>query len=286
MPERRSFPRRVKAASPVALPVGPVPIATGTAEVVRGRDSSTAVTLLVNGVPSSHLDLADPTLLDFEYMQVMAAAVDLLGPGPLEAVHLGAAGCALPRWLDAVRPGSRQLAVDVDPVLLTLVREWFDLPRAPRLRLRAQDAGEALASLRDAETDLVIRDVFAGDATPARLTTDTFVRHAARVLRPGGLYLANCADRPPLAVARAEVATARRVFADVALAAEPAQLKGRRYGNLVLLATGPDGPDLGGAGLARALRSLAVPVRLLHGSDLHTFVGSAAPIVDDGEPAV
>ena len=261
-----------------ALPEGPVPIATGTAEVVRDRSDPDAVTLLVNGVPSSHLDLSDPTWLEFEYMQVMAAAIRRLPDGPVAAVHLGAAACALPRWLDAERPGSRQLAVDVDDVLLGLVRTWFALPRSPRLRLRAGEAREVLAALPDASADVVVRDVFAGDVTPDHLTTTGFLREVARVLRPGGLYVANCADRPPLPLARAEVATARAVLADVALVAEPGLLRGRRYGNLVVLATsaGP-GVDLDDAGLARDLRALPVPVRLLRGPDLDAFVGAAAP---------
>src|SRR5665648_1235047 len=129
------------------LPNGPVAISTGTAEVVR--DGPWHVTLLVNGVPSSSLDLANPTWLDFEYMQQMATFLDQVPAGPLTAVHLGAGGCTLPRWLEAVRPGSSQLAVDVDAELVRLVRDWFDLPRAPRLRLRAQDARAALEGLPD-----------------------------------------------------------------------------------------------------------------------------------------
>ena len=71
------------------------------------------------------------------------------------------------------------------------------------------------------------------------------VAQVARVLRPGGVYLANCADRPPLAGARAEVATLRAAFADVAVIAEPGLLRGRGYGNVVLAAT--DDPDLLGS---------------------------------------
>lgn len=266
------------------LPDGPVPIATGTAEIRRERDDPAGVTVLVNGVPSSHLDLEDPTRLEFEYMQQMAAWIGLLPSGPLDAVHLGAAACALPRWLDAVRPGSRQVAVDLDPVLLSLVRDWFDLPRSPRLRLRAGDARDVLAGMRDASADVVVRDVFAGDSTPGHLVTTGFLHEVARVLRPGGLYLANCADRPPLALARAEVATARAVLGDVALSAEPAQLKGRRYGNLVLIGT-RSGPAGGGADLdspvvARGLRSLPVPVQVLHGTALERFA-AGAPVRHD-----
>ncbi len=260
------------------LPDGPVPIATGTAEV--RRDGPWLVTLLVNGVPSSCLDLNDPTWLEFEYMQQMAAVVDEMAPGPLAAVHLGAGACALPRWLEAVRPGSRQLAVDVDPELVRWVRVWFDLPRAPRLRIRAQDAAHALAGMPDASADLIVRDVFAGDTTPDRFRAAGFVEQVARVLRPGGVYLVNCADRPPLRTASAEAATVARTLEDVAVIAEPAQLKGRRYGNVVVAGVHPGGPWLGAPSLARALRSLPVPAHVLHGAGLKAFVAGARVLWD------
>ncbi|GEN79251.1 hypothetical protein AFE02nite_09850 [Actinotalea fermentans] len=263
------------------LPEGEVPVSTGTVRLQREAGSD-QVTVYLNGVPSSSLDLAEPRWLEFEYMQQMAAVVDTLPPGPLDAVHLGAAACALPRWLDATRPGSRQLAVDVDAELVRLVREWFDLPRSPRLRLRVQDARAAVASLPDASQDVVVRDVFAGTTTPAELTTLEFATDVARVLRPGGVYLANCADRPPLTLARAEAATLRRAMGDVAIVAEPGVLRGRRYGNVVLVAVPARdaGPGLDGPGLARALRSLAVPARLVHGDELTGLVAGSAALRD------
>lgn len=244
---RRSARRRPSSSAPLTLPaelpVGPVPISTGTAEVVRDADFPQRVTLHVNGVPSSSLDLADPGFLDFEYMQQMAAFVALLPPGPLRVLHLGAAGSAFARHVEHERPGSRQLGVDLDPRLLELVREWFALPRSPLLRLRADDAGRALASARDASYDVVVRDVFAGDRTPEHLVGTGFAAEAHRVLRPGGVLLVNCADRPPLTMARREVASLAAAFGPHAAAqgrlaavAEPAILKGRRYGNLVLAA--------------------------------------------------
>lgn len=254
-------------------------------EAQRSPDDPDAVTLLVNGVPSSHLDLTDPLRLEFEYMQQMAVVLDratgapTADRAPLRAVHLGAAGCALARWVEARHPGSRQVAVDLDPVLVALVRDWFDLPRAPALRLRTGDAREQLATLPDGGADAVVRDVFAGDRTPAHVTTVEFVRDVARALRPGGVYLANCADRPPLDHARAEVATLAEVFAHVGLVAEPGVLRGRRYGNLVLVGTDDPGV-LTDAGLERELRSLPVPARLLAGEELGAFAGRHAPLRD------
>ncbi|MCV2393435.1 fused MFS/spermidine synthase, partial [Actinotalea sp. M2MS4P-6] len=263
------------------LPHGPVSIATGTAELVAAPERPALVTLMVNGVPSSCLDLEHAEHLEFEYHQQMAAVIDGLPPGPLAAVHLGAGACSLPRWLDAVRPGSRQLAVDVDAVLVERVRQWFDLPRSPRLRLRAADAREALTTLRDQSADVVVRDVFAGDTTPADLVTREVANEVRRVLRPSGLYLVNCADRPPLTTARAEVATLAAELGAVLVVAEPAVLRGRRYANVVLVAGGGTSMiDL--AGLGRRLRALAVPARLLDPDEAADFSRSARPLTDAG----
>ena len=253
-----------------------MPVDTGTVEVVTEPGRPRAATLLVNGVPSSFVDLDDPGLLDFEYMQqaaavVAALAVDRAGPTVL---HLGAGGCALPRALAHRHPDARQVAVELDGELARLAREWFDLPRAPRLRLRTGEARDVLAGLPDASFDVVVRDVFAGDRTPDHLTTLGFTQQVARVLRPGGVYLANCADRPPLALARSEIATTARVFRYVGVVAEPSQLRGRRYGNLLL--AGTDDPGLlTDPGLARELRSLPVPARLLADDEARDLAGDA-----------
>ena len=257
-----------------------MPVATGTVELVRDPDHADGVTVLVNGVPSSYLDLADPAALAFEYMQQMAVLVEPLRPGePLDVVHLGAAGCALARALDALRPGSRQLAVELDGELATLVRGWFGLPRSPALRIRAGDAREQLVSLPSASADLVVRDVFAGDRTPAHVTTREFTAEVARVLRPGGLYLLNCADRPPLTLARSEAATLADAFADVVLVAEPALLRGRGHGNVVLGAS-EDTALLADDTTARRVRTLPAPARLLRDEELRTLVGTA-PVLHD-----
>ncbi|UZN04930.1 fused MFS/spermidine synthase [Cellulomonas sp. S1-8] len=237
-----------------------------------------AATLLVNGVPSSFVDLDDPGLLDFEYMQQAGAVVEVVAARrpDLTVLHLGAGGCALARALAHRHPGARQLAVELDGDLARLARDWFDLPRAPQLRLRTGEARAELTRLADATYDVVVRDVFAGDRTPDHLTTLEFTREVRRVLRAGGVYVANCADRPPLALARTEVATLGAAFAHVGVVAEPAQLRGRRYGNLLLIGT--DDPDLlDDPRLARTLRTLPVPARLLTGPESRTLAGATSP---------
>lgn len=267
------------------VPSEPQPVQTGIVELVPDPGSARSFTLLIDGVPSSHVDLDDPTYLEFEYMLAMAAVIDRTGePGaPLDVVHLGAAGCSLARYVHATRPRSRQLAVEIDAVLAERVRTWFELPRSPALRIRVGDAREVLESLHDGSADLVIRDVFADARTPDHVQTLEFTREVARVLRPHGRYLANCADQPPLREARAEAATVASVFPAVAVVAEPALLRGRRYGNVVVVGA-RDSDAVRDPSLTRAIHTLPAPARILHGTELTTFVGGATPLRDPEGP--
>jgi spermidine synthase len=285
VPDRGATGGRRARRGPAGPQEGRYPVSTGEAELVPDRSDPRVWTLWVNGVPSSPVHLDEPAVLDFEYLRWMADVLELATappPAPLHVVHLGGAACALPRHVEAVRPGSSQVAVEVDAELARLVREWFDLPRSPRLRLQAADARAGLERRPAASADAVVRDVFAGDSTPAHLTTTGFVSEAARVLRPGGIYLANVADRDDLAVLRAEVATVRSVFAHTALVADPGALRRRRYANAVLVGSSEPLPV---AALTRRLASGAARARLVHGEALADFCAGARPLADPPDPS-
>ena len=136
---------------------------------------------------SSHIDLADPLFLDFEYMRWIAALVESRWPREprpkLRALHLGGGACSLARYFHAAYPDARQVVVELDGKLAEYVRGWFDLPKAPLLRLRVGEAREVTESLTPQTRDLIIRDVFAGSLTPRPLTTREFNEHAQA--RPG-----------------------------------------------------------------------------------------------------
>lgn len=253
--------RRTSAAARIAptIPLGEeVPISTGSARVTAETDGS--MLLEVNGVPSSHLH-PDPRHLVFEYMRWMKLVIDLLpgiGEDRLEIAHLGGAGCALPRALAAEHPRLRQTVVEIDALLAEHVREWFDLPRSPQLRIRVEDAAAALASWRPNRYAVLTRDVFAGAITPPPLVSRTAAENAHRVLTTGGVYLANSAAPPGTKVLADEVATLGSVFREIAVIAEPAHLSGKRRGNCVIVCSDQPLPE----DLDRRLRSDAVSVRL------------------------
>ena len=263
----------------LALPPGPTPVLGGIAELLADADRDGSWMLLLNGTPQSHVDLEDPAHLEFEYVRRIGHVLDVAAePGAaLDLVHLGGGALTLPRYVAVTRPGSRQRVVEIDQPLTDLVREHLPLPRGARIRVRADDARVGLAALHPRSADVVVCDVFAGARTPGHLTSAEFAADVCRVLRPGGVYAANVADGPPLRFARGQVATLRSLFRHVCLLAEPGTLRGRRFGNLVAVASNSELP------IDEYVRRCArdpMPARVVHGADLVRFAGTALPVQD------
>ncbi|MCW2917148.1 MAG: Spermidine synthase-like protein [Actinomycetia bacterium] len=252
---------------------------SGTVELMADPDRSRAWTLLLDGTPQSHVDLDDPGYLDFEYVRRLGHVVDLAAaPGkPLQALHLGGGGLTLPRYIASTRPRSTQQVVEVDAALVDLVRRKLPLERTWRVRIRTGDAREVLSRAPEDAFDLVISDVYAGGRTPAHLTSVEFLELATRVLRPGGFFAANVADGAALAFARAQAATLRAVLPEICLIADPAVLRGRRFGNLILVGGRVEPPV---AALTRKAAGDPFPGRVVYGSDLTKFIAGAAPVTD------
>jgi spermidine synthase len=225
------------------------------------------------------VDLGNPARLDFPYQRRLGHLVDLAAPPgrPLRVVHLGGGALTLARYTAHTRPRSTQQVVEADTALTAFVRAELPWDRAWRIRVRGADAREALAKAPEASADLIIADVFAGARTPAHLTSAEFLAEARRVLAPGGWYAANLTDGGTLAFLRGQVATVLAAFAEAALAADPAVLRGRRFGNAVLVAADTPLPV---AELTRRVATDPHAGRVEHGAALGDFAAGAAVVTD------
>lgn len=256
---------------------------TGLAELVPDRDRPRAFTLLLDGRPQSHVDLDDPRRLDFEYQRRLGHVVDSAPPGPLRVLHLGGGALTLPRYVAATRPGSGQQVVDVDGALLDLVRRELPLDRAARVRLRTGDARPLLDRSPAAAFDIVLTDVFSSGRVPASLASTEFAASVARALRPGGAHVANLTDGSGLDFARSQVAAALDTWPHAAVLADPGVLAGRRFGNLILVASQGELPL---ADYRRRTAADPFPGRVLHGAELERFASGARPRSDaDARPS-
>ncbi|MFE7776963.1 spermidine synthase [Streptomyces sp. NPDC057445] len=256
----------------------------GTAKLMPDVDRERAWLLTVDGAPQSYVDLDDPTHLEFEYVRRLAHVIDCAADAedPLDVLHLGGGALTLPRYVAATRPGSRQDVVEADHGLLALVAEHLPVPADAAITVHRADARRWLEQAPEHSVDVLVADVFGGSRVPAHLTSQEYAQAAARVLRPGGLYAANLADGAPFDFLRSQLATFAAEFEELALVAEPAVLRGRRFGNAVLLASHT---PIDTAALARRTASDAFPARVEHGRTLRRLTGDAQAVRDDNAVA-
>ncbi|HEY2960422.1 MAG TPA: fused MFS/spermidine synthase [Actinomycetota bacterium] len=292
----------VRLRGPAGLPLGPLVLAVAAAvfgqllgdpcqvqspyfcaRVERDPGRPSGRLLVLDDLVHSYVDLRDPTRLEYDYVREIGGLLDAAAPAhaPLRVLHVGGGGFSLPRYLEATRPGSRSVVLELDPAIVRLARQRLGLVTSPGLVVVPGDARLSLRRQPAAGYDVVIGDAFGGRAVPWHLTTMEFLAQVRRVLRPGGVYAVNLIDGPPLGFVRAEAATLRAAFRDAALVAPPDRLGGRRDGNFVLLAS--DAP-LPLPAMRRAAARHGQQTGVLSGQALDRFVGPAEVLTDDHAP--
>jgi spermidine synthase len=246
--------------------------AAGDLVVQRDAVRASGRLLRVRDMDASYVDLADPRHLEFDYLRRMRDLVEALRAR--RVIHVGGGAGALARALAASDRERRQEVVEVDPDVLAFAREHLGLRRAPGLRVRHGDGRAFLATRRDASADAILVDAFVGARVPRHLVTAEALADAARVLAAGGALAVNVVDAPPLDETRAIAAGLLDAFAVVAALAAGPVLRGRRAGNVVLLAAHGPLP-------LERLRSRASadpsPAGLLAPGDVPAFAGGTPP---------
>lgn len=253
------------------------------ATVVEDPERPTGRTLVMDTLPHSYVDLEDATYIGLSYVRVLADVLDAVGQedAPLDVVHLGGGGFTLPRYLDATRPGGRNVVLELDASLVRLAAERFGFDPDERFDVRTGDARLTIRDLPEGAFDAIVGDAFGGLAVPWHLTTREFLADVAALLRADGLYAMNLIDHPPLDFLGAELATLVDIFGHVAVLAPPERLSGERGGNYILVASGaPIDVDAILAGEHAADDGIAA----LTGEALDDLIGDARPLTDDFAP--
>lgn len=236
----------------------------------------------VGGADQSWVDPADPTRLEFDYMQRLADLVDnhaTVGER-LRVIHVGGAAMTLARYVAHTRPTSPQIVLEPDAALTEEVRTKAPLPRNSGIKVRPLDGATGVSAMRDDFADVIIVDAFAGARVPGELVGLDFLAQCRRVLHADGLLLLNVTDTHPFGWTRRVLAGLQAYFPYRLLGAESATLKGRRFGNVVIAASPVSLPlDR----LERTAAGAVFPYRLVHGEHLDRLVGGAQPFHGVGE---
>ncbi|HLE95564.1 MAG TPA: fused MFS/spermidine synthase [Acidimicrobiia bacterium] len=250
------------------------------AQVVIDQVRASGRLLILDRAHNSYVDLADPSHLEFRYLQAMVDVVDVeTPPGPIDVVSIGGGGFTLPRYLDITRPGSEQKVLEIDSKLVDIGRA--DLGFEDEVVVVIGDARRSLKVVEPGSLDLVVGDAFSGLSVPWHLTTVEFVEEIAARLRPDGIYTVNVIDYDEATFARSAIATLDEVFEHVAVMAPPGYFDGSQGGNYVLV--GSDRP-LDVPAIEREIASRGGSEVVVSGDDLTRFIGGASPLVDDFAP--
>lgn len=210
-------------------------------EADSGRASGRV--LMLDDQRHSYVDVDDPSHLEFWYTRRFADGIDAhLGDrrqpsDDIGLLYIGGGALTVPRYVHATRPDTHQTVLEIDGGLIDLVRDTAPFDRS--IEVRVGDARKTIGELGAGSFDVVVGDAFGSRAVPWHLTTREFLAEVHSRLRPGGLYVMNVIDGRERAFVRAEVATLRAVFRNVAVVLGPRAERGQP-GNSVLFAS--DGP--------------------------------------------
>ena len=204
--------------------------------------------LEIDGDVQSHVDLNDPRLVRFEYLRRIANVLDMCWPPgePISILHLGAGALTLARYIQATRPDSKQLVIELDDQLVPLVTSELPLPHGTDLEVITGDARTQLQHLRERSFDAIIVDIFTGHDTATHLTDRKFYGDLLHRLSTQGVLMINIGDDDGLTFLGQQVRVLNTVATGTGLPgtwilADASTLAQKLAGNIVL-ATGPGLP--------------------------------------------
>jgi spermidine synthase len=246
-------------------------------ELMQDLQRDSAYWLVVDNSEQSFVDLADPAHLEFEYVQMMAYVVQSAFPEdvPLTALHLGGGLCTVPRWVAELYPGSTQQVAENSPEIAGMARSLGGLETVADLVVA--DAMDVVEATPAGSLDLLVCDVYEGPETVTSVFALPALQRMHDALRADGWYVCNLSDAAPFRLAKVVVATLSEVFDGIVMLAEPAVLRGRRSGNVVLGATDSELPL---DSLRRSAAAGPLRARVVSGEDLRSFAGDAGPAHD------
>ncbi|HOX96170.1 MAG TPA: hypothetical protein PLI45_02210 [Candidatus Woesebacteria bacterium] len=96
---------------------------------------------------------------------------------PQKVLLLGLAGGSNARLINKYYPQAKITAVEIDPVMVNIGRQYFHLDRLKNLHIIVDDAVHYVKNLRPSQTfDLVMIDCFVGKEIPKKLENIVFLK--------------------------------------------------------------------------------------------------------------
>lgn len=205
----------------------------GNLKIVEySRENIRVRELLIDGLVQGGVDM-NSGLSTYEYAYFLQFLPYSINPDMKNALMIGMGAGIIPKWLE--QQGIITDVVDIDSEVFELAKKWFDA--VPKGNYFVEDARYFL-SQNTVPYDLVVLDVFTGDATPAHLLSQQSMALIKKQLSSQGLVAINlAADLSETGYMTASIIkTLESVFDTVELYPAFELSNDRNMGNLAVIA--------------------------------------------------
>jgi spermidine synthase len=142
-----------------------------------------------DGALQSVVKPGDPDHLELPYIRTMLVGLALC-EDPRRILIVGLGGGTIAKFLHKHYPQAVIDAVDIDPDVIKVARQFFEFRDDANLRAYVSD-GRKFIEDRPGLYDLIFLDAFGTDSTPPHLTTREFLLSVRKALTPRGAALGN-----------------------------------------------------------------------------------------------
>jgi len=255
-------------------PFGPV--------IVTEEDGLRTLWFERGGARQSVIKLGDPAHLELPYAATAFTGL-AFAPNPGRVLVVGLGGGSLPMFLRHYYPDAVIDAVDINPDVVKVAREFLGFKDDAKMKGIVAD-GRAFIEQTKEPYDLIFLDAFGADSVPTSLTTIEFLTAVRRALKPDGVVVGNIWSRAWNPLHDSMVRTYQEVFSELFI------IDVRGAGNRIVLALPRRAPltveqlaaKAGAVGVARKFRyDLAERVR--QGFNHATAKSSEGRVLRDAE---
>lgn len=217
------------------------------AELFEEEDAPGEWVLTINNSLHSALNVKDPSNLPFYYAKKLVSIVETLFPTreKLSVLHLGAGALSIARYIDSTRPGSDQVAVEIEDGLVEFVESVLPFNKTGTVDVIIGDGRSVVESKVEEFTDkfdLIIVELFLDRTNPANSTSIEFYELLKKTLTSSGVIIVNIIDGGDYRFAASIYVTIREVFSKVKTVLDEKEFKIRTPGNILVV--GSNGNNL------------------------------------------
>lgn len=147
--------------------------------------------LVVGGLVQS-VSADTPTVKQRVWGKIVQAIFESV-PDPSSCLLLGLGGGAVAHLLSRKVPHINITAVEIDPVIISVGKTYFELRQLPNLKVIQGDAAQLVTSsdVLLSSYDAIVIDTFFGEAFSAGCTTPEFIVSLGKLLSPHGVLVFN-----------------------------------------------------------------------------------------------